>query len=96
MSKCECSLRTKLVGDGCDVCNPELAKELATADAGSCELDGSFDVGLILNCANVRCLYHGSNHMRGSNGCMKKYGRCFGYINPNANCEPQGFGKDKV
>lgn len=26
---CECSLRTRLVGDGCEICNPELADELA-------------------------------------------------------------------
>lgn len=25
---CKCSMRTKLVGDGCDVCNPELAAEM--------------------------------------------------------------------
>lgn len=25
---CQCSMRTKLVGDGCAICNPELAKEL--------------------------------------------------------------------
>jgi len=25
MNKCECSLRTKLVGEGCDKCKPELA-----------------------------------------------------------------------
>jgi DNA-binding XRE family transcriptional regulator len=24
--KCECSLRIKLVGDGCDVCNPGMAR----------------------------------------------------------------------
>jgi hypothetical protein len=26
---CKCNLRTKLVGDGCEECNPELANELA-------------------------------------------------------------------
>jgi hypothetical protein len=27
--ECQCRLRTRLVGDGCDVCNPELAAEYA-------------------------------------------------------------------
>ena len=27
--KCHCDMRTKLVGDGCDICNPELAYEYA-------------------------------------------------------------------
>lgn len=27
--ECRCDMRTKLVGDGCEVCNPELAKELS-------------------------------------------------------------------
>jgi hypothetical protein len=27
--KCECSLRTRLVGDGCEVCNPAKALEYA-------------------------------------------------------------------
>lgn len=26
---CSCDIRTRLVGDGCEVCNPELAKEIA-------------------------------------------------------------------
>lgn len=28
VSLCECDLRTRLVGDGCEYCNPELAEEL--------------------------------------------------------------------
>ena len=27
--KCKCDMRTRILGDGCDVCNPELARELA-------------------------------------------------------------------
>ena len=29
---CRCSLRTQLVGDGCSVCNPELAADMAAVD----------------------------------------------------------------
>jgi len=25
---CKCDMRTKLVGDGCEICNPELAAEI--------------------------------------------------------------------
>ncbi len=27
--ECQCDMRTKLVGDGCDICNPELALDHA-------------------------------------------------------------------
>jgi len=30
--KCECSLRTKLAGDGCHICNPEYWADMLAAD----------------------------------------------------------------
>ena len=30
MSECKCDLRTRLVGDGCDRCNPQMAIDLLT------------------------------------------------------------------
>jgi hypothetical protein len=28
LKKCECSLRTRLAGDGCEICNPDLDREI--------------------------------------------------------------------
>lgn len=33
---CNCSLRTKLAGDGCEVCNPEYAKQFEEKDTWVC------------------------------------------------------------
>ena len=30
MTECKCDLRTRLVGDGCDRCNPQMAIDLLT------------------------------------------------------------------
>ena len=32
MSDCKCDMRTKLVGDGCHVCNPKLAADIGDDD----------------------------------------------------------------
>lgn len=40
MSECKCGLRTKLVGDGCEVCNPALAIEYANERIA--ELEGEY------------------------------------------------------
>lgn len=39
MSKCKCDLRTKLVGDGCEVCNPSKALEYAKMTIADLEED---------------------------------------------------------
>jgi len=42
LTECKCSLRTKLVGDGCEVCNPKLAEDARReneAEAGKGEPD---------------------------------------------------------
>ena len=38
MSECKCDLRTRLVGDGCEVCNPTKALEYAKETI--CDLEG--------------------------------------------------------
>lgn len=35
-SPCDCDMRTALVGDGCEVCNPVLAAEMSGMKRGSC------------------------------------------------------------
>lgn len=37
-SQCKCSMAIKILGDGCEVCNPELAEEIRAENAQ--ELDG--------------------------------------------------------
>lgn len=34
--QCNCDLRTRLVGDGCEVCNPELAESLEQPECPTC------------------------------------------------------------
>lgn len=44
---CKCDLRTRLVGDGCEVCNPALAAELAQEQAEPVQEPVAVDVGLL-------------------------------------------------
>lgn len=39
--KCKCNLREKLVGDGCDICNPAKALEYARAALAEAEKDAA-------------------------------------------------------
>ena len=43
VSRCQCSMRTKLVGDGCQFCNPELTANLEPC----CRQCGSEDLAYI-------------------------------------------------
>lgn len=36
LDRCRCNMRTRLVGDGCQWCNPELAEEYETLICGTC------------------------------------------------------------
>jgi hypothetical protein len=41
--ECQCDMRTKLVGDGCWVCNPELWQDLIRSDPGYQSWSESYD-----------------------------------------------------
>jgi len=41
MSDCNCTLRERLVGDGCPTCNPELAKEIVDYELEELKADPS-------------------------------------------------------
>lgn len=48
MNKCRCSLRVKLIGDGCKVCNPEMAREIEEENNAENrrEISEAFSMGL--------------------------------------------------
>jgi hypothetical protein len=39
--ECSCSMRIKLVGDGCEICNPERAEDLMTDEHEATEAKGT-------------------------------------------------------
>lgn len=53
MSECKCDLRTKMVGDGCEVCNPAKALEYAKMTIDDLEQDNARLVGHLRWCVKM-------------------------------------------
>ena len=66
MKVCKCDMRTKLVGDGCEICNPEYASQFEETEqlrCASCGQPAAQDDGLCTECAEkldkLACSFEG-------------------------------------
>lgn len=64
---CKCDLRTKLVGDGCQYCNPELAAQIAV-DSARYEQAPCLDCGA-QNAAEAETMCHCAGDKDDCHGC---------------------------